>query len=84
MAHWVKQLTLDQGTVPGVGEPGQPDEKAKILCDLKFQTDKQLLANQPELVVVAKGQKWAQNSVVRKPKNRLNRALALRKHSNSP
>ncbi|KAF7642936.1 hypothetical protein LDENG_00248050 [Lucifuga dentata] len=33
--------------------------RAKVLWDFKFQTDKQLLANQPDMVVVDKEQKRA-------------------------
>ncbi|KAF7651925.1 hypothetical protein LDENG_00103690, partial [Lucifuga dentata] len=33
--------------------------RAKFLWDFKFQTDKQLLANQPDMVVVNKGEKRA-------------------------
>ncbi|KAF7655390.1 hypothetical protein LDENG_00056830 [Lucifuga dentata] len=33
------------------------NSRAKVLWDFKFQTDKQLLANQPDMVVVDKEQK---------------------------
>ncbi|KAF7665893.1 hypothetical protein LDENG_00129980 [Lucifuga dentata] len=42
-------------TPPTVVENG----RAKVLWDFKFQTDKQLLANQPDMVVVDKEQKRA-------------------------
>ncbi|KAF7650224.1 hypothetical protein LDENG_00129190, partial [Lucifuga dentata] len=42
-------------TPPKVVENG----RAKVLWDFKFQTDKQLLANQPDMVVVDKQQKRA-------------------------
>ncbi|KAF7655094.1 hypothetical protein LDENG_00060930, partial [Lucifuga dentata] len=42
-------------TPPKVVENG----RAKVLWDFKFQTDKQLLANQPDMVVVDKEQKRA-------------------------
>lgn len=32
---------------------------AKTLCDFKFQTGKQMLANQPDIVVVDKDQRTA-------------------------
>ncbi|KAF7663723.1 hypothetical protein LDENG_00203700, partial [Lucifuga dentata] len=35
------------------------NSRAKVLWDFKFQTDKQLLANQPDMVVVDKEQKRA-------------------------
>ncbi|KAF7640661.1 hypothetical protein LDENG_00024680, partial [Lucifuga dentata] len=42
-------------TPPKVVENG----RAKVLWDFKFQTNKQLLANQPDMVVIDKQQKRA-------------------------
>lgn len=44
--------------------------KAKILRDLKFQTDKQLLKNRPDTVVVDGDQKIAAVTDVAKPASR--------------